>query len=420
MNIRKGVAALYRILLSVEDEREYQKLGGWIHEECKQSCKLVEHENDLNIAIIEVNKWHDWVKIHRFRKRNKGCRIIPLLDPSLLHTSPLAIEFKLTYLLVKSVKQRVFLRTLKRAIDEIETEINRFTESDELFHSIVADSGVGGNALPFKEAFLRRLLSGDVQTEEELLQSRFFLPGEAFSNVVLFIQGFVRCPAKRREEGWQASIVIQDSFKKQFEGHQLTFLSYRKHLLMLLQLQTEYGSMKHWKEGEASILETIESLETEYGIQLYIGVGSVYREPLLLHHSYKEACKARRTSPYERLQLRYFEEITNDVQITKCTEYISRFCTEDLSIKQVADQINLSVPYFSRIFKQETGRNFVEYVTFVRMQRAVWLLRHTDHTIEAIAEELGYNTPNYFSGTFKKYVGLSPRDYRATEEVIFV
>ena len=411
---------LHSIWLAVEDEGEYGKLAAWILEECPDNCKLVDEENDIHIAIIEVNKWHDWVKIHRFRKRNKGCRVIPLLDPSLLHTSPLAIEFKLTYLLVKSVKKRIFLRTLKRAVDEIESENTRFAESEEVFHHFHSEQALGSNALPFKEAFLRKLLSGDVKTEEELLQSRFFLPGEAVPNVVCFIQGFVRCPAKRMQEGWQARVVIQEFLKKQFEGYQVTFLSYRKHLLMLIQVPTEYGSLQHWKDGEGRILETIESLENEYGIQLYIGVGSIYREPLLLHHSYKEACKARWTSPYERLQLRYFEEITKDMQIQKCIEYISQYCTDDLSIKQVADQINLSVPYFSRIFKQETGRSFVEYVTFVRMQRGVWMLRHTDHTVEAIAEELGYNTPNYFSGTFKKYVGLSPRDYRATEEIIFV
>lgn len=411
---------LHSIWLGVEDEGEYRKLAAWILEECQENCKLVDEENDIQIAIIEVNKWHDWVKIHRFRKRNKNCRIIPLLDPSLLHTTPLAIEFKLTYLLVKSVKQRVFIRTLKRAVEEIESENTRYIESEEVFQFFDAAQAAGRNTLPFREAFLRRLLSGEVKTEEELLQSRFFLPGEAVPNVVCFIQGFVRCPAKRMQEGWQAPMVIQDYFKKQFEGNQLTFLSYRKHLLMLLQVPSEYGSLKHWKEREERILETIESLEKEYGIQLYIGVGSVYREPLLLHHSYKEACKARRTSPYERLQLRYFEDITMDTQIQKCADYISQYCTDDLSIKQVADQINLSVPYFSRIFKQETGRSFVEYVTFVRMQRAVWMLRHTDHTVEAIAEELGYNTPNYFSGTFKKYVGLSPRDYRATEEIIFI
>lgn len=411
---------MHSIWLGVEDEGEYRKLAAWILEECEENCKLVDEENDIQIAIIEVNKWHDWVKIHRFRKRNKSCRIIPLLDPSLLHTTPLAIEFKLTYLLVKSVKQRIFIRTLRRAVEEIESENTRYIESEEVFHHFDAAQAAGRNTLPFREAFLRRLLSGEVKTEEELLQSRFFLSGESVPNVVCFIQGFVRCPAKRMQEGWQAPMVIQDYFKKQFEGDQLTFLSYRKHLLMLLQVPSEYGSLKYWKEGEERILETIESLENEYGIQLYIGVGSVYRETLLLHHSYKEACKARRTSPYERLQLRYFEDITMDMQIQKCADYISQYCTEDLSIKQVADQINLSVPYFSRIFKQETGRSFVEYVTFVRMQRGVWMLRHTDHTVEAIAEELGYNTPNYFSGTFKKYVGLSPRDYRATEEIIFI
>jgi len=414
---------MYSIKLAVEDERELRKLEAWIAEESNEIAIMPDDEAanlDAQIAIIEVSKWHDWVKIHRFRKRNEACRIIPLLDPALLHTSPLAMEFKLTYLLVKSVKKHIFNRTLKRAIGELDMENARFMDQDELFSEIQTDPLKERNTLPLQEAFLRRLLAGEVKTEKELLESRFFLPWESVPNVVCFIQGFVRCPARREREGWEAHQVIQEFFRNRFENDQITFLSYRKHLLMLIEIPSEYGSLKNWREGEERILRTIEDLEKEYGIQLYIGVGSVYREPLLLHHSYKEACKARRTSPYERLSLRYFEEITKDAQIQKCTEYIAQYCTEDLSIKQVADQINLSVPYFSRIFKQETGRNFVEYVTFVRMQRSVWLLRHTDHTIEAIAEELGYNTPNYFSGTFKKYVGLSPRNFRATEEIIFV
>ena len=414
---------MYSIRLAVEDEMEIRKLEAWIAEEYNEIAILPDDDAanlEAQIAIIEVSKWHDWVKIHRFRKRNKACRIIPLLDPALLHTSPLAMEFKLTYLLVKSVKKHIFIRTLKRAIGELEMEDARFMDQDELFSEIQTDQLKERNTLPLQLAFLRRLLAGEVTSEEELLQSRFSLPWESVPNVVCFIQGFVRCPARREREGWQAPQVIQEFFRNRFPNDQISFLSYRKHLLMLIEIPSEYGSLKYWKEGEERILSTIEDLEKEYGIHLYIGVGSVYREPLLLHYSYKEACKARRTSPYERLSLRYFEEITKDVQIQKCIEYIAQNCTEDLSIKQVSDQINLSVPYFSRIFKQETGRNFVEYVTFVRMQRSVWMLRHTDHTIEAIAEELGYNTPNYFSGTFKKYVGLSPRNFRATEEIIFI
>lgn len=413
---------MYSISVVVEDELEYEKLADWIKEEVMGTCVLADAEiyrHDVHIAVIEVRKWIDWVKIHRFRKQNRECRIIPLLDPSLLYTSPLAIEFKLDYLLVKSVKKHIFLRTLKRAIRELSVTNTISTDYDEFFYQLHQDQKTEANTLPFQEAFLRRLLAGDKTTEEELIQSRFFLPGEAMPNVVCFIQGFVRDPGSREQEGL-APRRIQELFRNRFQGYRLTFLSYRKHLLMLIQVPSEYVSLMHWKEGENRILGTIQALEKEYGIYLYIGVGSIYREPLLLHHSYREACKARRTTPYERPSLRYFEEITKDGQIQKCTDYISRYCIEDLSIKRVADQINLSVPYFSRIFKQETGRNFVEYVTFVRLQRAVWLLRHTNHTIEWIAEELGFNTPNYFSGTFKKYVGLSPREYRATEEIIFI
>lgn len=413
---------MYSISLAVEDPLEYEKLTEWITEEFMENCELIDTELnhlDVHIAVIEVSKWIDWVKIHRFRKRNKECRIIPLLDPSLLYTSPLAIEFKLKYLLVKSVKKHIFLRTLRRAIGELSSASPKIIDNDEFYHQLHQEDKIERNTLPFREALFRRLLSGDIKTEEELIQSRFFLPGEAVPNVVCFIQGFIRCPDSRVQEGW-APALIQEYFRKRFQGYYLSFLSYRKHLLMLIQVPSEYVSLKYWKEGEERILDAIHVLEKEFGIHLFIGAGSIYREPQLLHRSYREACKARRTTPFDRISLRYFEDITKDAQLQKCTDYIARYCTEDLSIKRVADQINLSVPYFSRVFKQETGRNFVEYVTFVRMQRAVWLLRHTNHTIEWIAEELGFNTPNYFSGIFKKYVGLSPREYRATEEIIFV
>jgi len=99
---------------------------------------------------------------------------------------------------------------------------------------------------------------------------------------------------------------------------------------------------------------------------------------------------------------------------------MNHFHEEDLTVSRVAKSASISVPYFCRLFKQETGRSFVEYVTFVRLQHAVWQLRHTNKTIEQISDELGFNTPNYFSSTFKKYAGFSPSEYRATEEILFI
>ena len=68
--------------------------------------------------------------------------------------------------------------------------------------------------------------------------------------------------------------------------------------------------------------------------------------------------------------------------------------------------------YFSQIFKEETGKTFVEYLTEVRMDKAKELLRSTDRMLYEIAEQVGYENPAYFTVAFKKQVGLSPRDYR--------
>ena len=81
--------------------------------------------------------------------------------------------------------------------------------------------------------------------------------------------------------------------------------------------------------------------------------------------------------------------------------------------------MNFSVPYFSRMFKKETKKSYVDYVTFLKIMKSLPLLRMTNQTMEQISADTGFNTPNYYSSTFKKYVGLSPSEYRATYEIIF-
>jgi two-component system, response regulator YesN len=409
---------LYKVKIVVEKKEKWEKLVSWIQEEISDKCTVIDEEDDFaHIVVIEVRRLFDWLKISRMRKRFQESRVFLLLDPTLLKTSPLAIKLKLHYLIVEPVKKYRFLRGLKHVFKELARE-----NYVEVCKEIRPEKQSVQNTLPFQDAFLRRLLLGQVSTEQELIQARSFLPGKAVPNIVYYIQGFVRFTEQNKREDWQVPMLIQHYFKRRFSeyGLHLSFLSYRKHLVMLMQIPNGYTSLKCWKDGENAILEVIETLKEKYGIYLFIGVGTVYREPLLLHHSYQEAKIARRTPPYERVSLRYFEEVTKDEVIKKCTEYIVKHYNEDLSIKRVAGCINLSVPYFCRIFKKETGCNFVEYVTFVRLQRAVWLLRHTNDTIEQIADKLGFNTPNYFSSTFKKYVGMSPSDYRATKEIIFI
>jgi len=65
------------------------------------------------------------------------------------------------------------------------------------------------------------------------------------------------------------------------------------------------------------------------------------------------------------------------------------------------------------VFKKETGKTFVNFLTDYRMEKALGLLIEKDEKTYVIAQQVGYEDPNYFSYVFKKQFGMSPSKYKA-------
>mgnify|MGYP000633953562 CR=1 FL=1 len=101
-----------------------------------------------------------------------------------------------------------------------------------------------------------------------------------------------------------------------------------------------------------------------------------------------------------------------DTEIEFAVNYINRHYKENPSLQEVADYMNLSAHYMSKLFKRETGENFSTYLTRCRMEEAKERIQYTDENLIAIAYELGFNEPNYFSRVFKKIEGVTPSQYR--------
>ncbi|CAH1208279.1 Protein-glutamate methylesterase/protein-glutamine glutaminase [Paenibacillus auburnensis] len=87
---------------------------------------------------------------------------------------------------------------------------------------------------------------------------------------------------------------------------------------------------------------------------------------------------------------------------------------EDISLQSVADAINVNSSYLSRVFKQETGENFVNFLTKIRIEKAQALLKEKSIRIYEVANRVGYPNTAYFSKLFKKVTGVSPEEYRAS------
>jgi two-component system response regulator YesN len=100
--------------------------------------------------------------------------------------------------------------------------------------------------------------------------------------------------------------------------------------------------------------------------------------------------------------------------IRQAKEYLAQhYANPELSLNEVASQVNLSASHFSVVFSQEAGQTFKEYLTEIRINKAKELLRMTSLRSADIAYQVGYNDPHYFSSVFKKNIGLSPIEFRS-------
>ncbi len=99
--------------------------------------------------------------------------------------------------------------------------------------------------------------------------------------------------------------------------------------------------------------------------------------------------------------------------VNSAREYIkNHFSQGELSLEQIAASLYINSGYLRAIFKRETGATITEYITDTRMTRAKELLESGNIKLSGVSEMVGYSDASYFSKCFKKYYGISPRDYQ--------
>jgi YesN/AraC family two-component response regulator len=98
--------------------------------------------------------------------------------------------------------------------------------------------------------------------------------------------------------------------------------------------------------------------------------------------------------------------------LKKAEYFILENFTRKISLNEIANASGFSTPYFSTIFKEEMGENFSSYLNRLRVEKASYLLVHTNHSLNNITRACGFEDQSWFSKIFKAYTGISPRKYR--------
>ena len=190
---------------------------------------------------------------------------------------------------------------------------------------------------------------------------------------------------------------------------------------------------------EVSVREEIEKLHknaktvSQYNLAIMEMVGAFYRFCANNYIDFDEFCKDI-GNPYERVpqldestltkwmtdaakgigeKLKNARNSTSRRIVTDAQNLVrDRYMEANLSLDIVCFELGVSNSYFSTVFKKETGKAFVTYLTDYRMDRAAELILETNEKSYQIAQQVGYLDANYFSYVFKKRFGVSPSKYR--------
>jgi len=103
-------------------------------------------------------------------------------------------------------------------------------------------------------------------------------------------------------------------------------------------------------------------------------------------------------------------------KVAEAREYIERnYANKKLSVDDICRDLFISPSYLSRLLKQHWGKTFIDALTEYRVTKAKELLSTSDWKTYAIADEVGYGDPHYFSTIFKKATGVTPSEYRSAK-----
>ena len=125
---------------------------------------------------------------------------------------------------------------------------------------------------------------------------------------------------------------------------------------------------------------------------------------------------------YEQIYHKYAGDLTDTIQntldmkekrpIRQIKQYIQEHFNEDITLNIIAEELDLSPSYVSKLFKKELNIGFVQYLNELRIEYVKQMLTTTSDSVGQIADKVGYHDEKYLMRLFKKEVGLTTNEYR--------
>ncbi|WP_152395971.1 response regulator [Paenibacillus guangzhouensis] len=351
--------------------------------------------------------------------------------------------------LVKPAKRDHIAALLQRLIDEIDQEKRKREEEiavrDKFFQ-----------LLPLAETEMALVFMSDQVNETEVGQLADIV-GVSIDKgcaIVLALPDLGKLPHKEigndKKYLFETVKSAAKGFIKQRTGCVVSSMVYWHMAIFLLEEDSSKDAVLR-EEALGLGTKLIENLHEQHGIDVTVGIGTVGADISGIRRSYFEGVFASTYEQqwgslclFEDLAVPRSEDSSDRHADAKFTEHIAertyvelaiqrireereqrtwsvidnavtfiqeRF-REEISLEDVAEHVHLNPHYFSKVFKQQTGETFIDYVTRLRIDKAKVLIGEGQFSLKEVCYLVGYKDPNYFSRVFKKVAKVSPTEYR--------
>ncbi|WP_199617590.1 helix-turn-helix domain-containing protein [Paenibacillus alkalitolerans] len=442
---------MYRLLIADDEPLELEGLEWIVKHAMPDTFQIIQaangrtaielaEEHRPHIAVMDINMpgISGLEALRDMKRRLPDTRFVLVTAYDYFAYAQEALSLGVKEYILKPAKKEQIVGTLKRLVEEIEREKRARAEELDLRNKV-------SQLIPLAENELALMLMVDqtVDADAEQLSEWLLFPLDHGCAIVMAFTEEVYPQDKKK---------IYDrlrSFVKTHGPASIISSLIDSHIAVFLRKPSSLND-SGWRQETKRLAHRLNELaRQQLGLRLSVGIGSPGSGTEGLHKSYFEAVFASTCSSPEN-NIYSFEELKKgDIPVNsshngkpenegaqqsyvvsalhrireqreqqtltaldRAKNYIQQRFTEDISLEEVAEYVHLNPHYLSKIFKQQFGETFIDFVTRLRIEKAISLMSTGQMSLKEVCFEAGYKDPNYFSRVFKKITGVTPTEYR--------
>ncbi|AZS13394.1 AraC family transcriptional regulator [Paenibacillus lutimineralis] len=445
---------MYRLLITDDEALEREGIE-WIATRMMPGTFEIAHAENGRMAIQKAAEFHPHIvmmdvrmpgiqgldALKEIKAQNPDVKMVMITAYEYFDYAKQAISLGVREYLVKPAKRAEVAAVLERLVQEIEAERHKRNEQlavRDKFYQL----------LPLAETEIALHLMADQVNETEVEQLADILSLSIERGCALVL-AFSELGDKKKRVYEEVKNLAHALIKEPYSVT-ISSLVYQ-HMAIFLLGDPQGGSASIGEEAALLAGKLAEGLSQQCDIMISVGIGSVQTGIPGIKQSYYEAVFVSKydqwgdINRFEDLnfaeperpgknedkltptirsvgensyvdlairQIREEREQSTHNMLDQAVAYIHRKYQEDLSLEDAAEHVHLNPYYFSKLFKQQTGETFIDYVTRLRIEKAKEMMKDSHLSLKEVCYAVGYKDPNYFSRVFKKVTGVTPSEYR--------